>query len=220
VKIFRVMMSAAGFVAVSLMVSGCHVGPTYGTGKSAGQQLVDDITSLASLRTQRTVVETRPRPDLVPPSEEVRGQLLPPQEHVVEMRSQDWPESPEERRKRLRDEATANQDNPRYQSPIESDMAIEKPQRKRGKIPVEEEAMPVMTRGQMRAQAAEYQRKQKENKGGSATARRYLSEPPIAYRQPASSAPVDEMGDDEAHKERKRNAASKSKSGKSKWWPF
>jgi len=220
VKIFHAIISGAGFVAISLAISGCNVGPTYGTGKSSGQQLVDDITSLVSLRTQRTVVETRPRPDLVPPSKEARTQLPPPQEHVVEMRAQDWPESPEERRKRLRDEATANQDNPRYQSPIESDVTVERPQRKRGKIPVEEEAMPVMTRGQMRAQGAAYQRKQKENKGGSATERRYLSEPPVAYRQPAASAPVDDMGDDEAQKERKRNAASKGKSGKSKWWPF
>jgi len=214
----------AGCVGTALLLSGCNVGPTYGTGKTSGQQLVDDIASLASLRTKTTHVETRPRPDLVLLSNQTGGRTLPePQENVAQTGGADWPESPEERRQRLRDEATANQDNPRYVSPIVNDTAAEAPQpSRRGGILQgrEENAMPVLTRSQMRAQKAEYQHRQQQNQGGSANQRKYLSEPPVAYRLPAASAPVDDPGPDEVQKERKRKAATKGKEGKSKWWPF
>jgi hypothetical protein len=40
-----------------------------------------------------------------------------------------------------------------------------------------------------------------ESKQGSPTTRKYLSEPPVAYRQPSASAPVGDPGIDERVKE-------------------
>jgi hypothetical protein len=61
------------------------------------------------------------------------------------------------------------------------------------------------------------------NKQGNATERNYLSEPPLSYRQPAPTAPTDELGKDEWRKDKDRKkAALGKKSGfqLSDLWPF
>lgn len=56
-----------------------------------------------------------------------------------------------------------------------------------------------------------------QNNQGSPTERRYLSEPPLAYRQPAATAPANELGKDEWKKERDRKKAAKKESGHWGW---
>jgi len=213
-----------GLGGVCVVLSGCNAGPTYGTGKTAGQQLMDDVSSLASLRpaggSMTGNVETRPRPELVPPAADMRDILPPPQETVARGESAQWPESPEERRQRLRDEATANQDNPNYVSPIEPAKARYSRQRPTDTTRSGNERIAVVPRAEARKQREAYQKLRQENSGGTATSRKYLSEPPLVYRQPAETAPVDETGIDEATKERQRKAALESKEGKKRWWPF
>ncbi|GAA5105763.1 hypothetical protein GCM10023261_05450 [Bartonella jaculi] len=68
-------------------------------------------------------------------------------------------------------------------------------------------------------QRQEYLRRQRAQ-AGSAEYRRYLTEPPLSYRQPAKTAPVGQQGKDEALKERERKSASKKAAGKKSWWPF
>lgn len=215
-------MIATGMVTAGLMLTGCGVsGPTYGTDKTTTQQLLDDVSNLASIKpsNNNSRVNTKPRPDLVRPAPGAKASLPQPQANVAQVGTPDWPESPEQRRQRLRDEATANQDNPNYVSPIVSDGG--------GKstatgttdwldgIHRNEEP-----RANAKQQRAEYQRRKQENSGGSATNRKYLSEPPLAYREPANSAPVGDQGEDEAKKERERKKAMKDTSGKKSWWPF
>jgi len=220
VKKIQLVILMMGLGSASIMLSGCNVGPTYGTGKSAGQQLMDDVSSIASLRPKNTAgqVETRPRPDLVPPAPEQRAVLPPPQESVARVDGGQWPESPEERRQRLRDEATANQDNPDYVSPIEPPKARYRRERRTDGNRAGDERIPVLSRNEARKQRDAYQKVRQENSGGTATQRKYLSEPPLVYRQPSDTAPIDETGDDEAKKERKRKAANPGT--KKRWWPF
>jgi len=217
-----IMMTGLGLA--SIILSGCNMGPTYGTGKTAGQQLMDDVSSLASLRpANRSTtgnVETRPRPDLVPPSPDRRDHLPMPQETVARTGQADWPESPEERRQRLRDEATANQDNPNYVSPIKPEKSRYRSARPTDMTRSGNERIPVVSRAESKKQREAYQKSRQENSGGTATSRKYLSEPPLTYRQAADTAPVDEVGADEAEKERKRKAALDNKQGKKRWWPF
>jgi hypothetical protein len=52
-----------------------------------------------------------------------------------------------------------------------------------------------------------------ETQQGSATARKYLSEPPIDYRQASANAPVGELGEDEATKERRLKREARKKGG-------
>jgi len=185
---------------------------------------MDDVSSLASLRPANrgmtAGVETRPRPELVPPAVESRTVLPPPQESVARSGQAGWPESPEERRQRLRAEATANQDNPNYVSPIEPVMATYKKERRTDMTRAGNERIPVVSRAEEKKQRTQIKKLQQENSGGTATSRKYLSEPPLVYRQPADTAPVDETGVDEAEKERKRKAALANQEGKKRWWPF
>ena len=44
----RVFASVAAILTSGLVLSGCIGGPTYGTDKTAGEQLMDDLGSVAS----------------------------------------------------------------------------------------------------------------------------------------------------------------------------
>lgn len=198
----RILVLATAVAGLSL--SGCVSSPTYGTDKSAGAQLFDDVSNIVPLgtTTKKDPIDYKPRPELVRPSTGQTAHLPAPQEKVAGSGSSAWPESPEQRRKRLRDEATANQDNPFYRPSVKPnvpanstasyDYDLTKPPTKR---------------------VAEAKKELHLQKVGAPDQRRYLSEPPLTYRQPATTAPIGEQGDDEAKKERARKkAASKSKS--------
>lgn len=204
------------------MLSACVGGPTYGTSKSSAEQFFDDLSNIATIGNlnKQTKLDTKPRPELVPPAPSAVTSALPlPQENVARVNAPDWPESPEERRERFRGEATQNQANPNYVSPIiSSRKPEEQPYLPDGldRVRERESWMPSAKVTQMQRQ--EYLRRKRETEGGSANVRKYLSEPPLDYRQPATSAPIGEMGDDEAKKERDRKKAAGSK--KYWWWPF
>jgi hypothetical protein len=65
----------------------------------------------------------------------------------------------------------------------------------------------------MAAQKAEFQRRLKETQQGDAQKRKFLSEPPIDYRQAAADAPVGELGEDEYRKERRLKREARKKNG-------
>jgi hypothetical protein len=67
---------------------------------------------------------------------------------------------------------------------------------------------------------AEVNRRIKENNQGDPTSRKYLSEPPLVYREAASTAPQGDVGEDEYKKERRLKKASQSKSGLFDWLPW
>lgn len=180
-----------GLAAVSaLALGGCMGSPTYGTDKTANAQLVQDLSGILSIgpgSSRRNEIEYQPRPDLVKP--QTMAVLPSPQDSVTASTSAGWPESPEQRLRRIRAEATANQNNPTYRSPVVNDIAANGEQ---------------MTPGQQR----EAFRAGRREMAGDADSRRYLSEPPLDYRVPAATAPVGELGMTEDRKERqaKRDA--------------
>jgi hypothetical protein len=199
---------ASGLVGLSAMlVSGC-MGPTYGTDKTANQQLVEDVTGVLSLAPTRSEpIAYNPRPELVRPASTA---ILPtPQENATRSGDSAWPESPEQRLARIRAEATANQDNPAYRSPVVASNAPSG---------VSSDADDWASRSPAE-QRAEYERRRKINQEGSTTTRRYLSEPPLDYRQPAATAPADDLGEDEWRKERRMQSASGSRSWRD-WVPW
>lgn len=101
-----------GFVCVgALALAGCF-GPTYGTDKTAGAQLMEDLSSSLSLGGNRQApISYTPRPGLVQPSD---TSVLPqPQESIVEA-SNAWPESPEQRRARVLREIEDGQRDPNF----------------------------------------------------------------------------------------------------------
>lgn len=88
----------ATLLALSTAVAGCF-GPTYGTGKTAGAQLAEDIGDSFSLgKKNQTRIEYAPRPGIVNPAD--TSSLPAPQEKISET-SEDWPETPEQKRARI-----------------------------------------------------------------------------------------------------------------------
>jgi hypothetical protein len=201
-----------GAMVAGFALSGCVSSPTYGTDKTASEQLLDDMSNIASFGARnKQQIEYKPRPELVKPAPGQAAALPPPQESVAQAGA-NWPESPEARRKRLRDEATANQDNPNYVSPIAGEMPSENSWGRTDLASANSRAADRASRGTTafsKEESAEIIKRRQLAKTGSPTTRKYLSEPPLEYRQPAATAPVGDPGEDEARKERERKAAAR-----------
>lgn len=189
-------IGTAGATAIAL--SGC-MGPTYGTGKPSTVQLLEDVTgAVAMTPTRRDPIAYTPRPELVRPAS---LDVLPAPQTAVQEANAAWPESPEQRLARIRDEATENQDNPFYRSPIAQSTVGGPADKATALEPTSDEA------------SEEFRRRLAESRQGSATQRRFLSEPPVNYRQPAETAPVGELGEEEWRKQRRIDVATGERTG-------
>lgn len=212
----------APLVASGLALSGCVGSPTYGTDKTAGEQLAGDISGAFSFAPKRKEqIDYKPRPTLVKPAPGQKGALPVPQDSI-ETASAEWPESPEQRRARLRADATAHQNDPAYQSEIVDDVQTDPESIKRAMADSGSSHPPRWTPADSdKGRAAEIQRRLAESKQGDPNTRKYLSEPPVQYRVAADTAPKDQLGEDEYKKERrlKKLAEGKKGSGWFDWLP-
>jgi hypothetical protein len=210
----RALHFSCAWLALSgLLLSGCLGSPTYGTGKAADEQLLEDVTGILSLGpSQEEQIDYKPRPELVTPASK---EVLPlPQDNIVSASRQAWPESPEQRRARLRAEATENQDNPAYEPKIASDVKSRPGINSAARFnqPGNFEVPPSSSN-----EREEFKRRLAQSKQGSPTTRRYLSEPPLEYRAPAATAPNDDIGEDEWKKETRLKREARQKAGQSSW---
>lgn len=197
---------AAALGLSTILLSGCMGAPTYGTGTPADAQLASDVSSIFQFGPdeEEKAIAYNPRPGLVMPSS--ASELPPPQMPTASADNPDWPESPEERRARIRAEATANRDDPDYEPAVEADTASGSRERSGARqrwneLPTE------MDRGEDTRER--FNERLARNNQGSPSQRRYLSEPPLDYRQPADSAPAGDIGDDEWRKERDAKRAAR-----------
>ncbi|QPC93746.1 hypothetical protein [Mesorhizobium sp. INR15] len=206
----------APLVVSGLALSGCMGSPTYGTDKTAGAQLAGDLSSAFSISPKhKEQIDYKPRPTLVKPAPGQKENLPAPQDSI-ETANADWPESPEQRRARLRADATAHQDDPAYQSQIVDDVQTDPTAIKNAMAQSGSSHPPAWTPADSdKGRAAEIQRRLADSKQGDPNTRKYLSEPPVQYRVASDTAPQGELGEDEYKKERrlKKEAAAKSKTG-------
>nr|CBI78748.1 conserved hypothetical protein [Bartonella sp. AR 15-3] len=144
-------------------------GPTYGTDKTVSLQFFDDITNLASLRSKNknSQLVMKQRSQLVFPEPSARVNLPLPQVDSAEINSHNEIEMSKQFQKNLRNGVGANKMNANFDDP-------------KGVVQLNE-----------KQQREEYLRRRKEAIGGNANYRRYLSEPPLIYRQPAVTAPAE-----------------------------
>lgn len=219
----RTLLSASVGVAC-LLLAGCMGAPTYGTGTPADKQLLDDVSGMVMLgpKDDKPHADHSPRPALVRPAKSEVAVLPPPQTDLATSANPQWPESPEARRRRLRAEATANQADPEYDPQVSG--------------PTSTTSQPALlrTRGTGVSltgggpdsgidQSAEFKRRMAVNNQGSPTERRFLSDPPLTYRQPAQTAATGDLGEDEWRKEKDRKKAALGKKAGfqlSDLWPF
>lgn len=206
-------ITVLGALVASLALGGCVSSPTYGTDKTAGSQLLDDVSNMAALGPKkRNQIAYNPRPELVRPAEGKPLQLPAPQTAAETANNANWPESPEARRKRIRDTATANQNNPNFVPEVAGDMPLAKQDTGKPAYGFFNDKVPAND-GNKSDAGADFRARKLASTAGSPTTRRYLSEPPLEYRQPAATASANELGEDEAKKERERKAAARKDKG-------
>lgn len=204
-----------------LLVSGCMGGPTYGTGVSSNKQLVTDVSSMLSLAPkERRKIDYNPRPELVKPgqAELAENALPPPQQAVASADNPQWPESPEQRRARIRATATDNQDNAFYDPEVAGEGGVARVQATGPQRSHRADEYGVVSVTDLNKRREGFNKRLAENNQGSPTSRRYLSEPPLDYRQPADGAPQNDIGEDEWKKEKRLKAEARKKAGKSGGW--
>lgn len=204
-------------LAGSMALGGCMSSPTYGTDKTSTEQLVEDVTGVLSLGPKpRPKIEYSPRPELVKPAS---TEALPaPQENIVAADSQAWPESPEQQRARVRQYANENRDKQGFEPIVVSDNPVAPVKRQEPGVSARSQDSGVFD-GVTKEQTATYKKLVADNQQGNPTQRKYLSEPPLDYRQPEATAATNDLGEDEYKKERRRKAAATKSNGLSDWIP-
>lgn len=221
------LVAGCALSVAALALSGCMSSPTYGTDKTATQQLVSDATNILALGpSERPNIEYKPRPGLVKPTKGEAENLPAPQESVASIDNPAWVESPEQKRARLRAEADENSDDPNWTPQIDADVGRAQARANGGNdssIQRNHRASPqIIGLQDSKAESAAFRKRLAQSKQGDPNTRRYLSEPPVDYRQTAENAPVGDIGEDELKKERRLKAAASKKNG-NKWgnlWPF
>lgn len=197
----RVRTGLFGLLGGSLLLTGC-MGPTYGTSKTAGEQLIDDLGNAVMIQPENKDAKNiryQPRGALVVPKDKVA--LASPQQSVSSKDNPEWLENPEDMRERLRAEADENVNNNSYRSPLVSQNS---------------NAQQLGTKQQTQA----YRDARRLQMGAYSDKRRYLSDPPVEYRKLPEEAQAD-LGEPEKQKERRRKKEAKAaKQSGSKWWPF
>lgn len=191
---FRVALGFVGATASVMSLSGCVSSPTYGTDKTAAEHLVDGVSSVVDITPQNRNdnIAYRPNPKLVVPKSD---NLAPPQQSVAD--SKNWVESPEETRKRLREEADAGGNG--YRSPLLGHTAADSTQ-------------------SLADQRKAYREARKIDQGIYSDRRRFLSDPPLDYRK-VDQAELNDLGTPEKVKERERKKeAIAAKQSDHKWW--
>ena len=196
---FRVYAGIVGVVAGSFVLTGCIGGPTYGTDKTAGEHLIDDLGSAVSMGGDKPKnVKYQPRPGLVLPPEGEKVALVQPQQTLATKDNPQWIEAPEETRQRLREEADANADRPGYVSPLAKSSA---------------NSRQLTAKEQQEA----YREARKIQMGAYADKRRFLSDPPLEYRKMPEEAVAD-LGEPEQVKARRRKKEAAIAGSGKKWW--
>lgn len=216
---YRAGVTIGAIIAASLTLSGC-LGPTYGTDKPSTVQLMDDLGNIASLGQNKkgADIKYKPRPAIVKPSD--TANLPAPQQNLAE-NNPEWVESPEQTRARLIAEADENSGSTGYSSPLARRSATSSG----SGVPTVGGAAngppPTQVTVQSAKQRQAYNDARKIQQGAYSDRRRFLSDPPLTYRQPSETAPIGDLGEPERAKERRRiSEAKKAGTGKRSWWPW
>jgi hypothetical protein len=201
-------MTAAGVLAATVSLSGCMGSPTYGTDKTAMEQLGDDLGAAVALGStdadKKAKIRYNPRPQLVVAGQQQAGNLPAPQQSLANRENNpNWVESPEETRARLRQEAEDNEKNQNYRSPLLNGRG------QAGQM-TESEKWEAFRQAKANAETTDVTAR-----------RRSLSEPPAEYRS-ADASTLTDLGEPESKKEarRKKEAQAAGTVGSSWWKPF
>jgi hypothetical protein len=185
----------AGAAALAaLALSGCMGGTTYGTGVTQEEQTLKDVYTMFNLQGERKNIDYSPRPDLIVP--ENKQALVEPLDNAATTSNAQWPETPEERIARIR--AQAGEIDPRT-----GEYSVQEQLRKKEGIAIEtgytkkfssgrtdRDGNPIMSAEESAAARQEVLKRKAALGMSQGASRKYLTEPPVAYRTPVESAPA------------------------------
>nr|WP_246748542.1 hypothetical protein [Rhizobium setariae] len=196
-QMYRMAGSMIVLAAIGLGTTSC-MGPTYGTDKSSSEQLVDDLGDAFSLAPpKRQNLAYQPRGALVKPADDKK--LVAPEQNLATRDNPQWVESPEEARARLKQEADDNSNNGNYRSPLAVSVT-------EGKVMSPEQ------------QRAAYRDARKLQDGRYSDRRRFMSDPPLDYRQVDDPAKLQQLGESERAKEARRKKEAEIAGTGRKWY--
>lgn len=197
----RLLVLPSGAV-LAIGLAACS-GTTYGTGVTQEQQTIQDVMSLASLGSNdKPPIDYRPRGGIVvPPSATLPAPGTVPTATAAIASDPNWPKDP--------DEAKAARRAAKAAAPIDApspNFVLPKGQTTYTMASAESDA-------QKRAEGKQAWDALHKGRGGSYDAngnptRKYLTEPPVSYREPDPNAPMAEP------------PKTKKKFDVSKLWPF
>jgi hypothetical protein len=183
---------AAALAALAL--SGCMGGTTYGTGVTQEEQTLKDVYTMFNLQGDRKNIDYSPRPDLIVP--ENKQALVEPLDNAATTSNAQWPETPEERIARIRAQAGeidprtgeySVQEQLRKKEGIGIETGYSKPKFSPGKT--DRDGIPLLSTDDSAAARQEVLKRKAELGMSKGASRKYLTEPPVAYRVPVESAP-------------------------------
>ena len=195
----RRLAIAAALTGVSLSLVGCMGGgTTYGTGKSPGAQTLEDLAGIASLGgSKKEPIDYGPRAAVVAPPP---GTPLPPPGTDNASLAANWPKDPDVEAKRFKADMQA-----RYKPGDEQPLAANDPKFRLPPQPKSDTPDPRLIDPNQRhdeaapnppAQIASAKKLFADARGlptdeNGQPIRQYLTDPPLGYRQPDPTAPVE-----------------------------
>jgi hypothetical protein len=214
------LLGPAFVLGAALLLGACGSMTTYGTGKSAAAQTMEDLGGVLALGGKRKgeePIDYSPRAPIVEPPA-VAASLPPPGSESVVASAGDWPKDPDEEFKKLQkrvDELAESGQTPKFTLPEGAEpIALSNEPKHIG--PDRRSSIE-----KLRDEAKVDNKKQKEMFADAKMAkvgsfdkegrpvRRYLTEPPVVYREPDPESSV--------------VITEKPKKGKWSWpdlWPF
>jgi hypothetical protein len=171
-------------------LAGCSPTATYGTGQAPELALFREVTGGILSSGKKEPIEYQPRAPLVMPPTATAEQLPPPAETAAAAAA-DWPLDPDERAaavpERSEEEMRYGGGQAEYRrlKPLVG-VLPEPPQQ--GSMDDRQPAYDIV---HSREQRATFQKALAEAEGYGSNERRYLTDPPTEYRQPASTAPAE-----------------------------
>lgn len=172
-------------------LAGCSPTATYGTGQAPEIALFREVTGGILGSGKKEPIEYQPRAPLVMPPAQATAQLPPPSETAAAA-SPDWPVDPNQR---LASAPPTNDENVGYGGGTEEYDRLKPlvgvlPDRPRGfDDPMDHK--PTRDLVHSRQQRAEFHKAIADAEGFGSGERRYLTDPPDEYRQPAATAPAE-----------------------------
>jgi hypothetical protein len=193
-RILKQPLLFAALAAAPMALGGCAMTSTYGTGEAPEMALFREMTGGLMSRDEKKPIDYQPRAPLVMPAS---AEQLPPPAETASAADPDWPIDPNER---IVASAASQDDNPdndvtqedyRRLRPLTGLFSSGKPapRRPNDDLAADREQFYDFIQ-QAKKQRGDFSQAVADSKGlGHPQERRYLTDPPLTYREPADTAP-------------------------------